>query len=340
MSLLVLGAPQALATAVLAAAASGERVVVVAEGAPSALPTHAVLGGSRREIALAASASDTEIHACVIVAESRTLPELVSAHRHLLSGLPVLLAPGGLAGALRVASLDDSLHVAETTGFPAAGAMEGDAFVLRGVKHDLPFAGAEEQLTRSLLGVFRRYLPELAPSTLRTTSMSNTNHLIHPPITLLNSVRVDSATPFTLYREGVSESLEHLLTAVDDERRAVCRAIGADDRSARDWLLGFYREDGMQGDTLVSCLTSYPGFEDVPGPRTLDYRYLADDVPHGIAQWAALGMRLGVPTPSIDHLLALLAIIAPTLVLEEDREGLDLFLEHIGRRASASVAPF
>jgi hypothetical protein len=125
--------------------------------------------------------------------------------------------------------------------------------------------------------------------------------------------------------------------AVDEERRAVCRAVGADDRSARDWLLGFYRADGMRGDTLVSCLTSYPGFETVPGPTTLDYRYLADDVPHGVAQWAALGRRLGVPTPTIDHLLAMLAVIAPALALEADQEGLDLFLAHVRRRRTASV---
>lgn len=330
MSLLVIGAPQALATAVFAAASSGERLHVLAEDAPSPLPTHAVLpGGQVREIDLVDTVEGASIHACVIVSESRSLPSLVTTHRELLAGKPVLLAPGGLAGALRVSDQEDSLLVAESTGFPAAGSLEDGGFTLRGIKQGLPLAAAEPSLTAPLRDEFLPYLPTLVASDLATTSMTNTNHIIHPPITLLNAIRVDSATPFTLYRHGVSGSLEHLLVAVDEERRAVCRAVGADDRSARDWLHGFYRDSGMTGETLVECLTSYPDFAEVAGPSTLDYRYLADDVPHGVAQWAALGSRLGVPTPSIDHVLAILEIIAPSVDLHPDEAGLALFLAHI-----------
>lgn len=330
MSLLVIGAPQALATAVLAAVSSGERVHVLAEDAPTPLPTLAVLAdGERREIDLVDTTEGASIHACVIVSESRSLPSVVATHRELLSGRPLLLAPGGLAGALRVSAAEKSLLVAETTGFPAAGSVEDGAFTLRGVKQGLPLAAADPSLTAPLREEFLPYLPSLVASDLATTSMANTNHLIHPPITLLNAIRVDSAAPFTLYRHGVSDSLEHLLVAVDEERRAVCRAVGADDRSGRDWLHGFYRDSGMTGETIVDCLTSYPGFAEVAGPSTLDYRYLADDVPHGVAQWAALGHRLGVPTPSIDHVLAILAIIAPTVDLNSDEAGLELFLAHV-----------
>lgn len=329
MSLLVIGAPQALATAVFAAVSSGERVHVLAEDAPATLPTHAELDGSRARIRLSSSLEGSAPHAAIIVGESRNLLTLVAAHRESLAGLPVLLAPGGVAGALRVAAMESSLQVAETTGFPASGALEGDTFVLRGIKHGMPFAAADEWLTPTLQEDFSRYLPHLVVSDLRTTSLANTNHIIHPPITLLNAVRIDSATPFTLYREGVSSSLENLLRAVDEERRAVCRAVGADDRSGRDWLLEFYRRDGMAGATFVDCLTSYPGFADVHGPTTLDYRYLADDVPHGVACWAEIGRRLGVPTPHIDHLIAILSALAPHLDLRADAEGIELFLARV-----------
>lgn len=337
MSLLVMGAPQALATAVLAAATSGERVLVLAEDTPAPLPAHAELDGTRTPISLSDSLDGEKVHACVIVAESGSLEHHIAAHRELLSGLPVLLAPGGLAGALRVTRWEGSLLAAEATGFPAAGAQVGDTFIVRGVKQDLPMAAADEMLTAPLLSEFSRYLPTLVASDLRTTSMANTNHLIHPPVTLLNAVRIDSATPFTLYREGISPTLDHLLEAVDEERRAICRAVGADDRRGRDWLHGFYGADGMQGDTLVDCLASYPGFETVAGPSTLDYRYLTDDVPFGAAQWAAIGRRLDIPTPWIDHLLAVLALIAPDLRLDADELTLELFLEHVQQHSPTPI---
>lgn len=337
MSLLVIGAPQALAAAVFAATTSGERVHVLAEDAPQTLPARAELDGVRHDIRLSSSLEGAELHACVIVAESRRLQDLVLEHREILTGLPVLLAPGGLAGALRVSAMDKSLLVAETTGFPVSGSIDGDTFTLRGIKHGMPFASVDEQLAPTLCEEFRRYLPHLVVSDLRTTSLSNTNHIIHPPITLMNAARIDSATPFTLYREGVSDALENLLRAVDEERREVCRAVGADDRSGRDWLHGFYHRDGMEGSTFVDCLTSYPGFADVHGPTTLDYRYLADDVPYGVAGWAEVGRRFGVATPRIDHLLAVLSTLAPEIDLRADQDGLDLFLEHVQQHRPASV---
>ena len=88
----------------------------------------------------------------------------------------------------------------------------------------------------------------------------------------------------------------------------------------------------MEGVTFVDCLTSYPDFADVLGPTTLDYRYLADDVPHGVACWAEIGRRLGIPTPTIDHLLAVLGTIAPDVDLRADMDGLELFLAHVQQR--------
>ncbi|PMC74810.1 NAD/NADP octopine/nopaline dehydrogenase family protein, partial [Brachybacterium sp. UMB0905] len=305
-------------------------------------PSRAELDGRQIPITLTSqitALAAREIAACVIVAESRVLPRLVAEHRELLRGRPVLLAPGGLAGALRLAELEPSVQAAEATGFPAAGFAQGDLFVLRGIKQNLPIATAQAQRTAELHAVFARHLPTLVPSDLVTTSMANTNHLIHPPITLLNAVRVDGAHPFRLYREGVSPALNELLEAVDIERRAVCRAVGADDRRGRDWLHGFYHHDGMEGETLAQCLQSYPGFESVPGPGTLDYRYLTDDIPHGVAQWSALGRRLGVPTPAIDHVLEVLRILAPDLDLVADEQGLELFLRHVEQTAAAQPVP-
>ena len=197
MSLLVIGAPQALATAVFAATVSGERVHVLAEDAPETLPAHAQLDGTRTSIRLSSVLiEDAGLHACVIVAESRALPALVTAHRELLAGPPVLLAPGGLAGALRVSAMDGSLLVAETTGFPASG------FLPRATPSSCAVSSVvcrSPLRTRSSTGRCLRssagYLPQLIASDLRTTSLSNTNHIIHPPITLMSTRRASTARP-------------------------------------------------------------------------------------------------------------------------------------------------
>lgn len=333
MSLLVTGAVQALATAAYAALHSGERVLVSIPSHEGALPRRAELDGTGVDIELSSfDPSADRATAVIVVSESRDLPRRIQELGLRIEGLPVLLAPGGFAGALRVRTLSPSLQVAEVTGFPVSGSAHGDSITLGSVKQHLPLAAADEARTEELARMWSAYLPEVEAADLRTTSLANTNHLIHPPLTLLNAVRIDSGEPFTFYRKGISPAADRLLTAVDDERRALCAAVGADDRSGRDWMTGFYAAGGMRGDTLVECLGGYPPFAEVPGPSTLDYRYITDDVPHGIAPWAALGRELGVPTPHLDRLLEQIATIAPHLDLDHDAQALDLFLAHAAPR--------
>lgn len=339
MTLLVTGAVQALATAAYAALASGQRVLVSVPGADAELPTHAELDGRVCPIELAPYDPATERLTCVIVvSESRDLPTRIADLGAAIDGLPVLLAPGGFAGALRVQELNPSLQIAEATGFPVSGRVEDGTIALGSIKQHLPLAAAEAEQTPSLASMWRTYLPEVEPADLRTTSLANTNHLIHPPLTLLNAVRIDRGEEFTFYRTGISPAADRLLTAIDQERRALCAAVGADSRSGRAWMVGFYGDGGMQGRSLVECLASYPPFAAVPGPSTLDYRYLTDDVPHGIAAWAALGRRLDVPTPHLDRLLEQISTIAPHLDLAHDDQAIDLFLAHAApRRAGRAV---
>lgn len=333
MALLVTGATQALATAALAALTSGERVLVAAEGHAGPLPTHALRDGASTPIDLAPyDASTDRPTSVIVVSESRDLPERIRSLGSAAAGLPVLLAPGGFAGALRVHDLAPSLRAAECTGFPVSGRVEGSTIALTSIKRHLPLAAAQEEDTDELVQLWRSVLPTVEAASLATTSLSNTNHLIHPPLALLNAVRIDASEPFTFYRAGISPAADHLLLAIDEERRALCTAVGADSRSGRDWMVGFYGDSGMHGNTLVECLASYPHFETVPGPSTLAYRYLTDDVPHGIAQWAALGRRIGMETPHLDRLLDQLATIAPHLDLGHDTRALDLFLEHVAPR--------
>lgn len=40
----------------------------------------------------------------------------------------------------------------------------------------------------------------------------------HPAVTLANLARIDAASPFTLFREGMSAATERVVVAIDNER--------------------------------------------------------------------------------------------------------------------------
>ena len=330
MSLLVIGAPQALATAVWASALTGETVQVDLDHPVEpdiASIDSALLDGDHVPVHLEPASHSSTPTAVIVVTESRQLREATQPLADLPAGLPVLLAPGGFAGALRAGSWLPNARVAEATGFPIAGSLEGTTYRLGSPKRSLPVAAADSDDTPDLASLFGRWLPHLVESSVLTTSLANTNHLIHPPVTLLNAARIENQSPFALYRDGISGAADSLLAAVDAERVALCRAVGADDRSGAAWMRGFYEAGGMTGSTLVECLKSYPGFERTPGPNTLEYRYLHDDVPHGIAAWAAVARHVNLPTPVLDALLILLRTIAPHIDMDHDEDAVALFLD-------------
>lgn len=311
-TLSVVGDVQALGAGTWAALNSGDEVAVtVADpgvpvtelSAPGLLgPAAAGTGTLRHDPAPATS------H-WIVVTRSAALPQLLAEHGERMAGRTVLLAPGGFGGALRVAEwfTDRGLQpprVAETTGFPAMGVRNGSAYQVRAVKRHLPFATLpdSEQSGPTLLEEFRRWLPDLEASDLVTTSLGNTNHLIHPPVVLGNAVRIARGEPFTFYREGLADEIGALLEAADAERRAVVAALGGDARSGVEWLVGFYGDQGMSGDDLVTALRSFAPFATTPSPPRLDYRYLTDDIPYGVAAWAELARRVGTPCRHLEAL--------------------------------------
>lgn len=334
MSVVVLGDAQAVATAAYVSAQSGRRVDLVRADAPAI--ERVELSGRFRsaQVVPCLDLPEGPIEAVVVVARSCSLYEVLRPWAVRLAGLPLLLAPGGFAGALRVDAWFRSWGlpaplVGEATGFPAGGEAREDHFAIRSVKHLLPVAGLDADATADLHHVFVALLPELVPSQLTTTSLSNTNHMIHPGVVLANAARVDNGEPFTFYRSGISPAVGRLLERVDTERMGLVEILGGRRRSVRDWMLDFYAPEGMAGEDIIECLGTFGPFADVTGPTHLDYRYLVDDVPHGLAQWAGLARSMDVPVPHMDGLLAVLGAMAPGLDLGADQQAAHLFRQFL-----------
>lgn len=333
MSVAVVGDTQAVAVAAYVAAVSQRRVHLVREDAIKVRQVE--LGVELCAVDVVTSTElPAQLDALIVVAESRGLRELVRPMATRLSGVPVLLAPGGFAGVLRARAWFkewglQAPDLAEATGFPVGADVVGQRLVLRGIKHNLPVAAVDQESTRRVHRVFADLLPHLIASDLITTSLSNTNHMIHPGVVLANASRVDNGEPFRLYRGGLSQVVRHLLEAVDGERLQLMDRLGVAPRTLRDWMVGFYESEGMAGQDIVQCLQTFPPFADVPGPSTLNHRYLLDDVPFGVAQWSALARHLDVEVPHTDALLSSLRTLAPHLDLAPDAEAAHLLLDHL-----------
>jgi opine dehydrogenase len=231
---------------------------------------------------------------------------------HLRAGQAVVLMPGTL-GSLefsrivrdqgRAASLNPPLVLAETDTAPYVCRKVGPAAahiwgVVSGLGLGVFPASEGERVRRLLEPLFRGV--RLYPHVL-ACGLAAMNPVVHPPGVLLNAGRIEYARgDFYFYEEGVTPSVCRMIDAVDRERRAIARAFGLEllPVEAAFHAAGF----GPKGD-LWATINGSQMLTQLRAPGSLESRWLTEDVPYGLAAWAALGEQFGVPTPTLHALV-------------------------------------
>lgn len=233
----------------------------------------------------------------------------------LRDGQIIVLNPGRTGGALefthelREAGVRASVVVAEAQTFLYAARLMNPAQVrIFRVKNSIPVAALPAHHTPDVVRRLRVAFPQFVPGdNVMKTSMDNIGAIFHPAVTVLNSARIESTRgEFEYYLEGITRSVAAILEAMDAERVAVGEAMGFRCLTARQWL---YMAYDAAGATLYDAINANPGYAGIKAPRTLDTRYISEDVPMSLVPIASLGRMLGVPTPTIDHIIGLASLL-------------------------------
>ena len=143
-----------------------------------------------------------------------------------------------------------------------------------------------------------------APNTLYT-GFTNANAMLHVANCVANAGRIESGDSYKFYAEGVTPAVARLYEAINAERVAVAAALGASVPTLADW---FDRVYGVREATLVETCQRLTYNSDGPyqatgTPKSLDHKFITEDVPTGLIPMSALGRAAGVRTPAIDALV-------------------------------------
>ena len=262
----------------------------------------------------------------------------------LRGGQTICLIPGYVGGALQFRrSLDElgcraEVKLGEMDNFPFTGAILGSAAVrLASLKRRLQISALPASDGPAVAGLVRRILPPSVPAAnVFQTGLATMNPVLHVPGMLGNQGRLDARERFQFYGAGITPSVARVIDAVDGERVAVARALGADVPTVRGWLAGTY---GLEGDDLYALIQRLHAeiFKDSPAPSALDARYVTEDVPYGLVPLAELGRLAGVPMPVSD---ALITVASVALARDFRREGRTLArmgLEGLSLQAARSA---
>ncbi len=143
------------------------------------------------------------------------------------------------------------------------------------------------------------------------TLLLNFNAIDHVPAMLLNlgSIQQPGGT-FTLWGAGGSPGVVRVIEALDDEYRAMRKALGiANTTPYEEYLVGqglAPRKGADLHETLQSSLL--PTLQFRCGPDALDHRFVSEDVPYSLVLASSLSRELGVEVPVIDSLVTLASV--------------------------------
>jgi len=227
----------------------------------------------------------------------------------LKAGQMLALLPGNL-GTLEFA------HILRRAGAPACILAESDTapYVCRKIAPDraviwgvVPALGVgvfpAEQSAAAMEPMAQLFPGAVAYADVLRAGLSALNPIVHPPGVLMNAGRIErSRGEFYFYEEGVTPGVCAVSEALDRERLALGAAYGIElaPVAAGYANAGF----GPRGD-LWSVINGSRMLTALKAPGQLDTRWLTEDLPYGLATWAALAESVGVEMPVARSLITL-----------------------------------
>jgi opine dehydrogenase len=228
----------------------------------------------------------------------------------------ILLNPGHTGGGLhfvhelRRAGYRQAVQTCETLTLTYICRLQGPTRVhLVSYVRNLSWAAFPGRNAEGLYPLLKPVYPEIVrASSVLETGLSNGNAVVHPPGMLMNAGWIEhTAGEFFFYREGLTEAVGQVITAVDDERMKIAAALGIPTKSCLEIArqAGLFTEAAVARGNMSQAWREALPTQTFKSPSSLDHRFVHEDVGFGLVPFAALGRLAGVVTPTMDALIHL-----------------------------------
>lgn len=205
-----------------------------------------------------------------------------------------VLVPGRTFGCLEACSClnNDYATVLEMQTVPYACRIVDDKLELMGKKTVL-YASSPKNVDAHIKNKIRELIPEVEfCDNYLDVTINNIGALLHPIATILNSARIQSGNAFMFYSEGMSPVVTNFIEAIDNEKKHLCNALGCKYMSVKEWVEKEYLN--CKTGSLLEALNMAEAYKKVPAPRTLDHRYIYDDIKTGLVPLYLTGKIFGL----------------------------------------------
>lgn len=278
----------------------------------------------------------------------KTIAELLVPY--VKEGQIIILMPGS-GGSLEFASIfktgvvNKNVLLCECCTLPYGTRLDGPAHVLIHCEAvTLPTGVFPSIRTDEAISRLQEIYPKIIPTAnVLEAALNNPNPIVHPAATLLSISRIEySGGEFYLYREAMTPAVARTFEALEQERFSILDQLG----------LKFYHcynlnlQDCNLGETIEECherilnttmdaafgVNSVQAGTEMKGPKSMQDRFITEDVPYGLVLLSTLGRLLNIPTPISDAIINLSGVINRTDYWSTGRGVNDLGLEGMSKK--------
>ena len=245
-----------------------------------------------------------------------TKPFAEAIRPHVRENHLIIVCPGSCGGAFEVRNVLKeqveklNIVIAETATLPYACRITGPGQVRIFLKlvGGLYIAALPASRTAETLSLFQQVYPTAtAAKNIFHAMLQNANPIIHPAVTLLNTGLIERTQgDFNFYEDGVTPAVGNLIEGLDNERIALGKAIGVD--ILPDPQIGSIQGYMVRDDYQTGYSTA-PGFKGIKAQKSLDHRYINEDVGYGLVFMSQLGALFNVATPVTNSVITIASTI-------------------------------
>lgn len=235
---------------------------------------------------------------------------------YLKDGQIVMLNPGHCGGALEIANIlrgengcGKDLIIAEAGDLMyGCRSYEVGNILHTGLKVHVPVATLPAGDIDRLMAVLGPVFPCLDPvANVLETGFEGAGAMLHPIPSLMNVNKMDLGESYDYYMEGITPHIADIITLCDQERVAVCRALGVEALDLISMLTKTYKLE--KKDNLYDLIQSIESYRALRNPTNTKHRFIVEDTMSGLVPLASVGHALGIPTPMMDSFVNLASAI-------------------------------
>jgi opine dehydrogenase len=204
-----------------------------------------------------------------------------------------------------------NMDILETNTFPYAcrANLSGDVEIL-GVKKTMGIASNSREQTTRILNKIGNLFPtqlEIYEDTIQL-GLESAGAIIHSVNTFFSAARIDNGDHnFFFYKDGISKKTSRVHSKIDEERMTICKLYGYKARSYVEIYNELYGENFQTMYDFITQSTVYNKQKLVP--RSLEHRYVNEDVLYTLSSWYALGKKRGFIAKTMESIIYLFSLI-------------------------------